>query len=110
MTGSSPPISIRGPRAPPPPPAEPAAVLEDPLRLPGGQVAELLGERLGVARELEGLDGQDGRRRVVAVAAPLGGEAGDDHVGPEGADHPHDVGHDGLPIPDPERLAAGLFE
>ena len=91
-------------------PAESAAVLEDPLGLPGGQLADLIGERLGVAREPEGLDGQDGGRRVVAVAAPLGREAGDDHVGPERADHPHDVGDDGLPIPDPERLGGVLRE
>src|SRR5262249_9122619 len=91
-------------------PAESAAVLEDPLRLPGDEVAELVGECLGVARQREGLDGQDGGRRVVAVPAPLGGEPGDDDVGPEGADPPHDVGHDGLPIPDPERLGGALRE
>ena len=92
------------------PAAESAAVLENPLGLPGGQLADLLGKRLRVARELERLDGQDRRRRVVAVAAPLGREPGDDHVGPERADHPHDVGHDGLPIPDPERLGGVLRE
>src|SRR5262249_45350262 len=98
------------PAAPAATPAESAAALEDPLGLPDGQVAELIGERSGGAREPEGLDGQDRGRRVVAVAAPLGGEAGDDHVGPEDADHPHDVGHDGLPIPDRERLGGVLRE
>ena len=62
--------------------------------LPGGQLADLIGERLWVARKLECLNGQDRRRRVVAVAAPPGREPGDDHVGPEGADDPHDVRYD----------------
>ena len=97
-------------RAGPAAPVESAAVLEDPLRLPGSQVSELIGEGLGVAREREGLDGQDGGRRVMAVAPALGREPGDDDIGPEGADHPHDVGHDGLPIPDPERLGGVLRE
>ena len=76
-TGSLPPISIRSePAAATAAAAESAAVLEDPLRLPGGQLAELLGERLRVAGELERLDGQDGRRRVVAVAARPGERTG----------------------------------
>ncbi len=85
-----------------------AAVLEDTLGLPGGQLANLLGERLCVARKLECFNCQDRRRRMVAVAAPLRGEPRNHHVGPEGANHAHDVGHDGVSIPNSKRLRGAL--
>ena len=47
---------------------------------------------------------------MVAVAPSLRREPRDDHVGPECADHPHDVGNDGLAIPDAQRLGGVLRE
>ena len=86
VTGSLPPASIwseagdRGPAAPRRAPRVP----QDALGLPRGEGGELFGEGLGVAGELERLQRQHGRRRVVAVrAAGLGREPGDEHVGAE---------------------------
>ena len=63
------------------------------------------GNAARVAGELEGFDGEDGGRGVMAVRGRrLRREPRDDHVRAELADHAHDVGEDGLPVPDPQRL------
>ena len=74
-------------------------------RLPRAQafLADLLGELVGVARQLEGLHGRHARRLVVAVAVPRPSvEAGDQHQRPIEADDPHDVPQDVLPPPLPQ--------
>ena len=90
--------------------AESAAVLENTLWLPGSQLADLFGKCLRVTRQLECFDGEDGRRGMVPVPAPLGREPRDDHVGLERANDTHDVGYDGGPVPDLERLDRTLRE
>ena len=90
--------------------AESAAVLENTLWLPGSQLADLLRKCFRVTRELECFDGEDRRRGMVPVPAPLGREPRDDHVGFERANDTHDVGNDGGSIPDPERLGGVLRE
>ena len=85
------------------------AILENAPGLPGRQGAELFRKRLGIAGELEGLQGQDGRCRVVTVgAARLRREAGDEHVRPKLADDTHDVSQHLLVVPLGERLAVVL--
>ena len=111
-TGSSPPTSsfttpISPPRGEPPAPAAAARPTLWRMRCGchGVELAELLGKRLGVAGELEGFDGEDGGCGVMAVrGARLRREPRHDHVRTELADHADDVGEDGLPVPDPQRL------
>ena len=78
-----------------------ADVVDDAPRLPGPELAELLGKRRGVGGEPERFDGEHGGRGVMAVRGRgLRGEPRDDHVRAELADHAHDVAEDGLPVPD----------
>ena len=80
--------------------ARPEAVPEDPPRLPGTQVRELLRERLGVAGQLEGLERQDRGRRVVAVRpARLRRKARDHDIRAERPYHPHNIGEHLLVVP-----------
>ena len=76
-------------------------VPEEPARLPRLDAAgELLGVELRVGRGPERLLRQHRRGGVVAVRVRrLGREAGDDHVGPEAADHRHHVGEHRRPCP-----------
>src|ERR1017187_6185135 len=91
--------------------AGPAVVPEDPPGLPGGQRPELVGERLGIAGEPEGLEGEGRRGRVVAVrCAGLGREPRDEHIRPENADDAHDVRKHLLVVPLCEGLAVVLRE
>ena len=85
-------------------PAEAGGVVEL-LRLPRLQTGlDLVGERAGVCRQAERLE-RDPRRRLVVLAAALAVEhEADDHVGTDGADHPHVVGGDLLLAPLLERL------
>ena len=68
------------------------------------------GNALRVAGELERLEGQYRRRRVVPVSAALGRESRDDDVGPERPDDPDDIGQHLLPVPDSQGLAGTLGE
>ena len=86
-----------------------ADVVKDASRLPRRQLTELFGKCLGVAGELEGFDGEDDGCGVMAVCgARLRSEPRHDHVRTERADHADDVGEDGLPVPDPQRLLVVL--
>src|SRR5205085_3487404 len=81
------------------------AVPEEAARLPRRHGLELIGERVRIAGELERLDREHRRGRVVAVAALAGRrEAGDEHVGLEDANVPDDVGEHRVVAPDGQRL------
>jgi hypothetical protein len=90
-------------------PQEPRSVVKDPLGLPGRQLAELLGERAGVAGLLEGFHGENGGGGVMPVGVTgRRREARDHHVRPKSANDAHDVGKDCVLVPDLERLAIVL--
>ena len=111
MTGSSPPISRRSEPVPPPPPRpNPPLFWRIRLGCQGGKSPAGSGNASGSPASLKASTA----RIADAVWWPwppaLRREPGDDHVGPERADHPHDVGNDGLAIPDRERLGGVLRE
>ena len=83
----------RSGRAATSPPAASAAVHQNAFRLPRRQpLGDLLGKSLGIARNAERVETEDGRRGVVAVGvAGLRRKARDHHVRAEGADDPHDI-------------------
>ena len=113
-TGSSPPTraSARRPRClrPTPAPAPPRPTLwKMRLGCHGVSSPSCSGNACGVAGELEGFDGEDDGCGVMAVCgARLRREPRHDHVRTERADHADDVGEDGLPVPDPQRLPVVL--
>jgi len=81
------------------------------LRLPRRRERELLRELLRVRRGAERLAREDRGRGVVPVpTAAVRAEAGQDDVGTEAPDHPHDVGEDAVVSPEPERLLRALRE
>jgi hypothetical protein len=90
-------------------PAPRRAVPEQPPRLPDADVRQLLGGERRVGRRLERLAGEHRRGGVVAVRVQaLGREAGDDDVGLERADDPHQIGQHRAAVPDRQRLGRRL--
>lgn len=87
------------------------AVPQDAPGLPGADPVQLLGEGARVRGGPEGLQGQHGGGRVVAVGgAEGGGEPGDDDVGTEPAHGPDHVGQGRVVAPDGKRLLWSLGE
>ena len=86
-------------------------VPQQPLRLPGLHVRELLGEARRIGRGRERLLGQDRRGGVVPVAAvAVGREARDDDVGPEACGSPTPRRRGPLPCPRCASVSSGVFE
>ena len=70
---------------------------------------ELVREDLRIAGDIEGAPGNDSGRLMLAVSVARGpGKDGEDHMGPEGTDHPGDVPQQLLLRPVPERLLGRL--
>ena len=59
---------------------------------------------------VERFHGKDRRCGMVAVSAERRGEACDDHVRLEHADHPHDVGEGGVVVPEAHRFVGGSWK
>ncbi len=87
-----------------------AAVEEEAARLPHLKpLFQLLRKGLGITGQIEGLLGEDGAGLMMAVArAAVRREAGDDHIGPERADHAHHIAQHLLLAPFLEALGGVL--
>ena len=87
-------------------------VPEDALGLPGSEAGgDLVGIRVRVARESEGLDREHGGGGVMAMrAAGFQRKTRDEHVGTKSADDAHDVGEDVVAIPEGERFLVAFRE